>query len=161
MNKGNGMRKRILSLIGIFFIAVESCLVPAQAQEPKHLSRKQIRLLMERTAAADECQTLASYFRYRELSFRAKAQNTFDEFVTEGGASATSTKSVSRAEVVYRLREHYLCLADKNATLAERYVARLHQLGVKPVVESATIVSVKSLHPVEKRRSALDITGLF
>lgn len=155
MKKRNGMKRRILGLIGILFIAAESCVIPAQAQEAQNLSRKQVRLLMERPQNEIECQRLASYFRYRELSFRAKAQKTFDEYLTEGGSSATSTKFVSRAEVVGRLREHYLCLADKNAKLAQSYFTRLHQLGVKPVVESATIVSVKNLRTFQ--RSSRDI----
>jgi hypothetical protein len=136
-----------LSLVYLALLLGAGAIYPSRslAQQPEHFNRKQLHQLMEQAADADEYQKLASYFRYRELAFRAKAQNTLDGYISLQGGSATSTKFISRAEIADRLRQHYLCKADENAKFAHCYFAKLSQLGVKPLLESATMVSLKSL----------------
>jgi hypothetical protein len=161
------MTMQSLGLVALLCIAIEMFPQHARAQEREHLSQKQLRLMMQAAGNADEYQELASYFRYRELMFRVKAQRALDKFALDRGGSAWATKVVTRAEVVDRVREYYLSKADENAKLAERYFARLTELGVKPLIESATIVSAKNWGGVsadvttEKRRPSTDVPGFF
>jgi hypothetical protein len=121
--------------------------VNAQAQtlRDEHYSPKQLRLLEANAASPADYQKLATYFHHQELLFRTKAQQALDEYANHTGKYPMATKFVSRAEVVARLRDHYLSKADDNAKAAERYHEKLTQLGFKPASESATITSVNSL----------------
>lgn len=119
--------------------------IRAAAEEPLHYSHKQLRTLMAGAEKAGDYQRLASYFHYRELMLHAKAQRTIDEYVLRAGKYPMATKILTRAEIALRLYEDYSCEKDVNAKLARRYEKKLIELGLRPKIESETLVSVKSL----------------
>jgi hypothetical protein len=115
------------------------------AQQPQRYSHKQLHLMMACAGNAADYQQLATYFHRQELMFRAKAQHTIDEYSSQAGKFTMATKFTSRAEVASRLYESYSFKAVENARLAGWYDEMLTGLGIKPVSESAAIVSVKDL----------------
>ena len=94
---------------------------------------------------ARECVRVATYFHYRELLFRAKAQETIDRYANQLSRYPMATKTVTRAEVVERQYSEYLLKADENARMAAGYDAILLELGMKGWNGSGTVVSVKDL----------------
>jgi hypothetical protein len=115
------------------------------AGQPRHYSRKQLRVLLASAAKAEDYQLLATYFHHQELVFRNKAQRTLDDYASYAGKYPMATKFVTRAEVAARAYNGYISKADENARLAAQYEERLAAIGIEPEKESSTIVSIESL----------------
>jgi len=128
--------------------ALASWHLPAQA--PSHYTRKQLKLMRQNASNADDYQKLAAYIHYQTMLFHTKAQQVLDEVSRNSTRFPMATKTVSRAEVEKRSYDECNAKAAENAALAEEYDAKLIEMGVKPVLSSESVVSLKSLQsPVE------------
>ncbi len=112
----------------------------AEAQHPRSTS-PQIRSATN----AEEYLKVATYFRRREIEFRAKAQNVIHDYMLHPGPYAMATKTVTRAEVAARQVSEYSSKADENARLAATYDKALSELGRPTSSVPTTVVSVKDL----------------
>ena len=131
-----------LAVTGVVIISVLAVVGPARASAQSH---RELQLVMTDAGSSHDYQKLAAYFRHQELLFRAKAESARNEYALHAGRFTMATKFMSRAEVAARLYGHYCFKAEENERLASRYDELLNRFGVKPTIESGSIVSVKSL----------------
>jgi len=117
----------------------------AQHPIPYAPEHKQPEHLVANAANADEYVKVATYFHYRELEFRARAQNAIHSYATHVGRYPMATKTVTHAAAVERQYSDYLSKAEKNARLAANYDQVLEELGRKPAAIQSLVVSVKDL----------------
>jgi hypothetical protein len=131
----------------------------AAAQTTPHYSRKQLKLLMDNAASADDYQKLAHYFHYQQMLFQTKAQLLLDESARNSSRYPMATKTVTRAEVTKRAYDECTTKANENGALAEQYDRMLVELGVKPEIESTSVVSVGSLQKTNQTTPVSDFAA--
>ena len=130
--------KTLQAIVAAAVWAVGGCI--AQAQPPQPPGRQ-----IGQAASAVDYQRVATYFRLRELEFRAKAQNAIQEYLIHSGPYPMATKTVTRAEVAARQISDYSSKANENGRLAASYDEVLSELGCKPLSVPSTVVSLKDL----------------
>lgn len=70
-----------------------------------------------------------------------------------------ATKTVTRAEVTKRAYDECTTKANENGALAEQYDRMLVELGVKPEIESTSVVSVGSLQKTNQTTPVSDFAA--
>ena len=101
------------------------------------------RLIAHANTPAD-FERLSTYFHSGEETYRAKAQETMDDYASCARNFLIAPKFPTRADQDLRLFQYYSEKADEDARLAQIYDGKLLALGIKPT-QSAKIISVKEL----------------
>jgi len=111
--------------------------LPAAAQSQAHYSSSELRKMMREASTADQCRTLAAWFRGEEATFRGKAEAENRDY--ERYKTTVRTKAPTRADNARSQADSYSNKADKMAALAARYETQLAQLD--PSYRPATAAS--------------------
>jgi hypothetical protein len=118
--------------------------LPAAAQSQAHYSSSELHKMMREAGTADQCRTLAAWFRGEEATFRGKAEAENRDY--ERYKTTVRTKVPTRADNARSQADSYSNKADKMAALAARYETQLARLdpSYRPAMAtSATLCQVQ------------------
>lgn len=120
------------------------------AQPAQDYTSKQVHDLIRHAETASDYQNLATYFRYRELVFRAKAQRSMDDYARCARNVTMSPKFQTRPDLDREAYEYYSFKATQSAKAAQRYEQILTARGIKPENTVGLTVPVGSLPQASK-----------
>jgi hypothetical protein len=107
-------------------VCLFSLVVPATAQKHISYSRSELRKAMREASTADQCRTLATWFREEEATFRGKAAAEDRDYELYNRMPGPS-KYPTRADTARAFRDYYFSKANQMAALADRYETQLAQ----------------------------------
>ena len=121
-----------------FAACVIGIALPAAAQIQERLSSSELHKMMREAHTADQCRTLATWFRGEEATFRGKAEAENTDY--ERYKTTARTKAPTRADNARSLAGYYSGKADKMAELAIRYESQLSRVdpSYRPVTTTAS-----------------------
>jgi hypothetical protein len=100
--------------------------LPAAAQSEVHYSSSELHKMMREASTADQCRTLATWFRGEEATFRGKAEAENKDY--ERYKTTARVKVPTRADNARSLAGTYTNKANRMAELAARYETQLARL---------------------------------
>ena len=121
-----------------FAACVIGVALPAAAQMQERFSSSELHKMMREAHTADQCRTLATWFRGEEATFRGKAEAENADY--ERYKTTARTKAPTRADNARSLADYYSGKADKMAALATRYESQLSRVdpSYRPVTTTAS-----------------------
>jgi hypothetical protein len=106
---------------------VISLVLPMAAQNHAHYSRSELRRMMKEASSADQCRTLATWFREEETTFRVKAEAENRQYERYKNM-LIQAKFPTRGYTARELRNRYSYKANQMAARASRYETQLSRL---------------------------------
>ena len=108
-------------------VCLFSLALPMAAQNHVHYSRSELGTMMRQASTADQCKTLATWFREEEVSSRSKAGAENRDYERYKNLMVPA-KFPTRADSARRLGDYYSYKADQNAAFASRFETQLSRL---------------------------------
>jgi hypothetical protein len=112
------------------------------AQNHAHYSRSELRRMMKEASSADQCRTLATWFREEETIFRVKAEAENRDYERYKNVLIPA-KFPTRADTARGLKDYYSYKANQMAALASRYETQLSRLdpSYRPVTTTTAAMT--------------------